>query len=41
VAGEDLPDLPLDDADLLPRGADETMPAPAAILFGAPARCRV
>jgi hypothetical protein len=41
VAGEDLPDLPLDDADLLPRGADETMPTPAADLFRAPAHCRV
>jgi hypothetical protein len=38
VAGEDLPELPLDDADLLPRGADETMPAPAATLFAASAR---
>jgi hypothetical protein len=39
VAGEDLPDLPPDDADLLPRSAAETMPAPATTLLGTPARC--
>jgi hypothetical protein len=39
VAGEDLPDLPPDDADLLPRSAAETMPVPATTLLGTPARC--
>lgn len=41
VEGADLPELPSDDSDLLPRGVDETMPCPAAALFDGAARGRI